>query len=80
MKFLPTTSESDYAVVDFFIMLAAIAVPSLIVLLIWVLFFKNKRRRKRKRRHDHRETDTAYARRTSSPTRKPRDLSDQPES
>jgi uncharacterized membrane protein len=80
MRFLPITADSSYAVVDFFIMVAAVAIPSLIFLVVWLLFFKNRRRRKRKRRHEHRDTNAAYVRRESPPAHKPQDLTDQPES
>jgi flagellar biosynthesis/type III secretory pathway M-ring protein FliF/YscJ len=80
MKFLPTTSDKNFATIDFFYMVAAVAAPAIIALLMWAIFFKNRRRRKRKRRH---REDSGVSQPISQsgglpPIRKPENWSDQP--
>jgi hypothetical protein len=81
MRFLPTTSNSSFAVEDFFIMLAAVVLPGIAFLVAWALFFKNKRRRKRRRRHDIRSSNPTLAHTGGlPPVRKPENFTDQPKS
>jgi len=79
MKLLPTTSDSNFATIDFFIMVGAVCVPAVIAFLIWIIFFKNRRRRKRKRRH-HEDSGASQPISQSGglpPIRKPENWSDQ---
>jgi hypothetical protein len=80
MTILPTTADRNFGTLDFFIMMAAVLVPSFIALLIWAFFFRNRRRRKRKRKH-HDPSATSQPISQSGglpPIRKPENWSDQP--
>jgi flagellar biosynthesis/type III secretory pathway M-ring protein FliF/YscJ len=78
MKFLPTTADSNFAVLDFFIMVGAILVPAIIALLVWAIFFKNRRRRKRRRKPAASQPISQTG--GLPPLRKPGNLSDQSQS
>jgi hypothetical protein len=81
MKFLPTTSDSNFATMDFFIMCGVVLIPAIAAFLIWAFFFKNRRRRKRRRRHAYPAINPALARNDKSQiARKAEDFSDQPKS
>jgi hypothetical protein len=80
MKFLPTTADSNFAVVDFFIMVGAVLVPAIVALLIWAIFFKNRRRRKRRRRRDYAAINPALVRNPKPADQQAEDLSGQPKS
>jgi flagellar biosynthesis/type III secretory pathway M-ring protein FliF/YscJ len=79
MKFLPTTSDANFATADFFLMVAAVFIPAVIALLIWAIFFKNRRKRKRKHRHHEDSAANQPISRTGGlpPIRKPENWTDQ---
>jgi hypothetical protein len=81
MKFLPTTADSNFAMVDFFLMVAAVLGPAIVALLIWAIFFKDRRKRKRKRRHHDDPGASQPISRTGGlpPVRKPENWTDEPE-
>lgn len=80
MKLLPTTADENFAVLDFFIMVAAVLLPALIALLIWAIFFKNRRRRKRRHKHQDYSGEIQPISRAGGlpPIRKPENWTDQP--
>jgi hypothetical protein len=80
MKLLPTTADSNFAVLDFFIMLAAVFVPAFIALLVWAIFFKNRRRRKRRHKHQDQASEIQPISRAGGlpPIRKPENSTEQP--
>jgi flagellar biosynthesis/type III secretory pathway M-ring protein FliF/YscJ len=81
MKFLPTTADSNFAVLDFFIMVGAVLVPAILALLVWAIFFKNRRRRKRRRKHETSGASQPISQTGGlPPIRKPGNLSDQSQS
>ena len=80
MRILPTTADSNFAVMDFFIMVGAVLVPAIIALLVWAIFFKNRRRRKRRRRRDYGAANPALARNPKPASQQAEDLSGHPKS